>query len=307
MNSCASIEHIVTHDETGLTLLELAERLTGAVGEEIVAHGGAWLAGRRVAESDWRVEAGATLSLRRPPAAGYSTIELSDTDIAYEDDCLIVLHKRSGWYVSATPWDIHGNVLAALGRYLAARGGIVPPLHLAHQLDRDTSGILLLTKDPRANGPLQAAFASGRVAKRYQGIVQGLPPAEGELRSGHGRAAGGRWRLYPLEEVGRELPDGGGRVRLAHTSYSVEQALAGAALVIAIPHTGRTHQIRLHMAGLGHPLLGDLRYGGPAHYAGIALQGHLLHAAELGLKHPLRDTGLDLNSPLPEVFRRVIR
>lgn len=291
----------------GSSVGQLAESLAGEAGVLAAARGGAWLDGRRVADPAVTAPAGATLVLRMPPAGGYRELELSVDDIAYEDTWLIALHKGAGWYVGATPWDLYGNALAALGRYLAARDGAAPPLHLAHQLDRDTSGVLLLSKAPAANAPLQTAFAGGRVVKAYLALCAGQPAwASLELRTGHGRAAGGRWRVYPLDELGRELPSGGGRVKLAHTTVVVEGRLAGAALVRAAPHTGRTHQIRLHMAHAGHPLLGDVRYGGPASYAGRDLLGHLLHAAELRLAHPITGAPLALASPLPQIFRELL-
>lgn len=268
--------------------------------------GGAWLDGRRVTAPDARGAAGQSLTLRLPPGGVYAELELGAGDIAYEDAWLIALHKGMGWYVGATPWDVVGNALAALGRYLGRRDGTAPPLHLAHQLDRDTTGVLLISKAAQANGPLTAAFAGGHVEKIYRCLAVGSPPEQSEIRSGHGRSAGGRWRVYPLDEVGRALPAGGGRVKAAHTSYAVERYLEGAALVRCAPHTGRTHQIRLHMAQIGHPLLGDARYGGPSAYAGRELPGHLLHAAELRLRHPVTGEMLELRSPLPPLFAELI-
>jgi 23S rRNA pseudouridine1911/1915/1917 synthase len=96
-------------------------------------------------------------------------------------------------------------------------------------------------------------------------------------------------------------------VKEARTSYVVERRLEGAALLRCTLHTGRTHQIRLHMAHIGHPLLGDARYGGPTSYAGRELPGHLLHAAALELRHPITGEPLELRSPLPELFAAVIR
>lgn len=304
MNTWA-ITHLVGDDEAGATAGELAGRLLGAEGLAIVARGGAWLDGRRLAGADEPLAPGAQLTLRRPPEAGYSELELEPADIIYEDEWLLGLHKRMGWYASPTPWDAEGNLLAALGRYLAQRDGSAPPLHLAHRLDRDTSGALLVSRHPAINAPLQVAFAGGRVAKSYLALCVGAPPATGEIYTGHGRAANGRWRVYPREEIGRELPQGGGRVKPAHTSYSVERYLDGAALVRVTPHTGRTHQIRLHMAHIGHPLLGDVRYGGPASYGEFNLPGHLLHAERLGLDHPFSGARLELRCPPPPLFMAI--
>lgn len=301
------IVYLVTADDASLTVNALAERLAGASGALAVTRGGVWLDGRRVAAPDAHLSAGVALELRLPPEAGYREVELASADIAYEDPWLIALHKHAGWYVSATPWDAQGNVLAALTGYLAARDGAAPPLHLAHRLDRDTSGVLLLSKDPAANAALQRAFAARAVHKRYHCLCAGVPAWEAlELRTGHGRSRGGRWRLYPLAAVGEALPSGGGIIREAHSSFRREQALCDAALITVRLHSGRTHQIRLHMAELGHPLLGDLRYGGPPDYAGQPLAGHLLHASELSLAHPISGAPLSLWSPLPASFAAVI-
>ncbi|MCS6879871.1 MAG: RluA family pseudouridine synthase [Oscillochloridaceae bacterium] len=297
------ITYRIAPEDAGLGLRELAARLAGEAGAIAAARGGAWLDGRRVSDAAAPAPAGAELTLRFPPADGYTDVTITAEDLAYEDAWLIAVHKRAGWYVGATPWDAQGNVLAALGRYLTSRDGAAPPLHLAHQLDRDTSGLLLVSKAPAANAALQAAFTTGEVVKTYLGLCAGRPPWSAiDLRTGHGRAAGGRWRIYPLEAVGQALPEGGGRVREAHSSFRVARTLGDAALVIAVPHTGRTHQIRLHLAHLGHPLLGDTRYGGPPGYAGQPLPGHLLHAAELRLRHPITGAMLALASPPPPLF-----
>jgi 23S rRNA pseudouridine1911/1915/1917 synthase len=226
-------------------------------------------------------------------------VTIAPHDIWYEDAWLLVLNKRAGWYTGATPWDTQGNALAALTRFLTCRDGVVPTLHLAHQLDRGTSGLLLCSRHPTANAPLQAAFASGAVEKRYLCLCMGAPDGDTfELRTGHGRSRGGRWRLYGLEEVGQKLP-GGSRIKLAHTSLTVRQRIGDAALLDALLHTGRTHQVRLHAASLGHPLIGDTRYGGGATFRGQPIDWPLLHAASLRLRHPLSGELLVLDAPLP--------
>lgn len=299
--------HIITPAEVGRTLAETAEALLGEVGLRAVARGGAWVDGRRELERERVLQPGAHLELRLPPNDTYAELELTPSDIAFEDPWLIALHKRSGWYVGATPWDVQANALAALERYLTARDRRKPLLHMAHQLDRDTSGVLLFSKEPAINPALQAAFAGGGMSKHYQAICAGVPPATGDIATGHGRAAGGRWRIYALEEVGQALPAGGGRIKLARTSYSVVRASETAALLNIELHTGRTHQIRLHMAHIGHPLLGDVRYGGPTQYGDWALAGHLLHAGRLELLHPVTGELLRLNSPLPEPMAAISR
>lgn len=291
----------------GIVLSELVEQLLGGVGRQALDRGGVWLDGQRVGDPLQRVAAGAQLQLRLPPAGHYPEVSLESADLLYEDSWIVVVQKHSGWYVGATPWDRYGNLLVALERFLTRRDGVTPTLHLAHQLDRDTSGLLLVSKAAVANAPLQAAFATGNIAKRYLCLCGGLPEWEElDLLSGHGRGAGGRWRLYPLEQVGQLLPMGGGRIRRAHTSLKLAIRGAAAALVEATPHTGRTHQIRLHMAAAGHPLLGDSRYGGPTCHGGQHLPGHLLHATELHLAHPITGVPLQLSSPMPPHFTELL-
>ncbi|MEI7772460.1 MAG: pseudouridine synthase, partial [Chloroflexales bacterium] len=192
------LEHILSERDAQAPIGALAEVLAPGAGARAVARGGAWLDRRRVADPDARGAAGSTLALRLPPGGVYADLELGAGTIAYEDAWLIALHKGMGWYVGATPWDVLGNALAALGRYLVSRDGAAPPLHLAHRLDRDTTGVLLISRSPQANAALTAAFAGGQVAKTYRCLVAGSPPDAGEIHSGHGRASGGRWRVYPL-------------------------------------------------------------------------------------------------------------
>lgn len=245
--------------------------------------------------------------MHRPPEGHYVNLELSQADLCYEDEWLIAVNKRAGWYVGATPWDRYGNVLAALDRLLTRREGVAPLLHLAHQLDRHTSGILLISRHPQVNKPLLNAFANHRVEKHYLALCTGEPCEDQyELHHGHGRSKHGRWRLYPLAEVGVLLPEGGGRIKLAHTSFSVKQRLGDATLLHAYPHTGRTHQIRLHAAAIGHPLLGDTRYGGPADWRGHLLAGHLLHAARIRLDHPITNNPLNLSAAPPDWLETLV-
>lgn len=277
----------------------VAERL-GEVGRQAAARGGLWLRRRRVSP-DTPALAGETLLVRLPPAGGYCDAPLTIDHIVYEDDDLLVINKPPACYVGDTPWDTQGSVLAVMTRLLAARDSQPPMLHLAHQLDFGTSGVLVFSKHPRANAPLQAAFNDGRVHKRYEAVCTGYMPSEVELVTGHGRAAGGRWRLYDRAEVGRALPNGQ-RVKLAHTRFILRRQYEQAALVWAIPLTGRTHQIRLHLAALGCPILGDTRYGGPVSIGELALAHPLLHAAELALPHPRDGRWLYVFCPPPPVF-----
>lgn len=301
----ATVAVSISSSDAGRPLGEIVAERLGIVGQQAAARGGLWLGQRRVAPETLAVP-GATLLVRLPPARGYCDAPLRLDHIVYEDDDLLVIDKPPACYVNDTPWDTQGHVLAVATRLLAMRDGQMPTLHLAHRLDFGTSGLLIISKHPRANGPLQAAFNSGRVAKRYLAICTGEMPVEIELVTGHGRAAGGRWRLYDRAEIGLELPNGQ-RVKLAHTHFIRRHQYATAALVWAMPITGRAHQIRLHLAALGCPLLGDERYGGPTAIADLTLPHPLLHAAELTLPHPRDGRPMRLFSPPPPLFGAVVQ
>lgn len=308
MTDTAPLVITISDAEAEQPIAALVYMLLGAPwAEQVIAHGGVWMDGHRVHDVAVPAPLGSQLAFRRPPDGHYANITLASSDILYEDDWLIALNKPAGWYTNATPWDVYGTTLAALERFLLARDGDpAPHLHLAHRLDRDTSGVLLMSRRPEANAPLQVAFASRAAQKQYLCICTGVPTETTfELRTGHGRERGGRFRVYPLEQVGDPLP-GGSRIKLAHTRFELLRTLDRAALLRAELLTGRTHQIRLHLAHSGHPLLGDTRYGGPAEYRDYTLAFHLLHAATLTLPHPHTGATLHLEAPLPEHFVRVL-
>ncbi len=224
---------------------------------------------------------------------------ITQEDVLYEDAWLLALHKQPGWYTTPTLNDVVGNnIRAGLTRFLRARDGDTISLHLAHQLDRDTSGILLCSLNREVNAPLQEAFASGSIEKTYLGICVGEPQEERfELITGHGRKRGG-WTVYDLEQVGELLPNGK-PIRRAHTSFVVKRRMGDAAVVQAMLHTGRTHQIRLHLAAVGHPLVGDTRYGMGASFRGQDVLFHMLHAGSMRLMHPVTGVMLELEASLP--------
>lgn len=300
--------------DAGRALLDVvAEALgDGDAAAQLIARGGLWVDGARIRDGAATAHGGAEIAIRRPASGAYIDAAITSAQILYEDADLIALDKPPGSYVDATPWDAEGNLHAALGRFLALRDGSAPPLHPAHRLDRDTTGVLLFSRNPAVNRALQIAFAGGsapaqpgapaapRAAhKEYLCMCRGAP-AEGvfEITTGHGRERHGRFRVYPFEEIGRALPDGS-RVKVMQTRFRVERRMGDAALVRAFPLTGRTHQIRLHLAFLGHPLIGDAKYGGPADWRGRAVPYHLLHAERLDLPHPRSGAPLALVAPAP--------
>jgi len=282
----------------------LCDALTAALGDAteaswLIARGGVWVDGVRVRDPVMRLPADATIVVQRPPDGIYRKPVVTSEMILYEDDDLIALNKPTDAYVEATPWDAEGHLRAALARFLAMRDGDAPSLHLAHRLDRDTSGVLLVSKTPDVNAALQRMFRDGAVHKTYLALCAGLPSFdEIEIETGHGRGRGGMFRVFPPEAIGRTLPQGG-TVKSMRTRFRVVRRLDDAALVRAWPLTGRTHQIRLHLAFLGHPLIGDSKYGGPSIWRGIPASHHHLHAERLELPHPRSGAPLVMVAPAP--------
>lgn len=296
----APLHFVVTDDLAGQTLAQL---LSARLGHEwaghVLARGGVWLGRYRVQDGTHTAAPGTSISVHYPPAGRYSTLHITAADIVYEDRWLLALNKQPGWYVTPTPWDVLGNVRAALVNFLRQRDGEQAYLHLLHQLDRDTSGLLLCSKDRAINAACQIIFDQRGVHKEYLCACAGEVASDSfELQTGHGRGRSGLWRLYDLQQVGDTLPNGS-IVKLAYTSFRLHKRLPGASLLRARLHTGRTHQIRLHLAALGYPLLGDERYGGPSECAGQRLVHHLLHADLLQMEHPVTGDTLRLQAPAP--------
>jgi 23S rRNA pseudouridine1911/1915/1917 synthase len=301
MDTSPTIRLTIAPKDDGRPLHELVAEALGSRldGDLLIARGGLWVDGVRMRDYDARGRAGSEVVIYRPLAGSYPEVVVSLDRILYEDDDLLAYDKPPGVYVDSTPWDAEGNLHAALRRLLTERDG-APTLHLAHRLDRDTTGVLLISKNPAVNPAIQRAFLRGVVHKEYLCLCTGAPPEDAfEILTGHGRSAHGLFRVYPADEIGRMLVNGS-RVKAMRTRFKVERRLQGATLVRAFPETGRTHQIRLHLAHLGHPLIGDARYGGPAAWRDAPVPYHRLHADRLVLPHPGTGVPLEIVAPAPE-------
>jgi RluA family pseudouridine synthase len=297
------IEHTLDERQAGMRL----EQIVAACAElplpearVLIERGAVWIDRHRAQQPDQALSKDAQLVIHFPPGGVYSTVTITPDDIIWEDKWLLALNKRPGWHANYTPWDLRGAIPYALAEFMRARHGQELPLHLAHQLDRDTSGVLLVSKDPAINRSLQELFLTGGMNKIYLAVATGVIESDTfEVQTGHGRGKSGLFRVYPLADVGLKLPYGSQRVRSMHTRFEVVARSKQATLVRAFPITGRTHQIRLHLAHLGHPIAGDARYAGLLDIAGAAIPHHLLHAAQLGFTHPVTKAPISLRAPLP--------
>ncbi len=209
--------------------------------------------------------------------------ERIELDVIFEDADILVVNKPSGMLIHPTVRVRTGTLLNAVAHHLNPserdefrRAGLV------HRLDKDTSGIVLLAKNLRSHRILARHFQQKKVEKRYVAVVAGSPASdEGEIEAPIGRFA--ELRLWAIKKDGKP----------AHTRYWVRERRAGTALLDLEPVTGRTNQLRIHLAHVEHPIVGDVKYGGPA------FDRLCLHAAKIRIGHPGSGEALEFAAPIP--------
>jgi 23S rRNA pseudouridine1911/1915/1917 synthase len=276
--------------------------------------------GRTIRDPGYRVNAGETISVALPPPEparpGPETIPLA---VVYEDDDIVVIDKPAGLVVHPAAGHRSGTLVNALiahcGESLSGIGGVKRP-GIVHRLDKDTSGLLVVAKNDRAHRGLAAQFAGrgedGGLAREYLALVWGVPDRpKGTVEAPIGRHPHARDRMAVRA---------GGRAAITH--WQVLERYAGAdskpvaSLLSCRLETGRTHQIRVHLAHIGHPLLGDATYGpgfrtkaarlpADAQDALAALGRQALHARTLRLRHPATGESLVFRSELPPDLARL--
>jgi 23S rRNA pseudouridine1911/1915/1917 synthase len=207
--------------------------------------------------------------------------------VLHEDDALIVVDKPTGVVVHPAKGHEAGTLAQALADRAAGgedpyRAGIV------HRLDRDTSGLLVVAKSDSVHRELKALLQARELRREYLALVDGVPPAHsGTIDAPIGRDR----RDRVLHSIETDSP------REARTHFELLEPLRHEALLRVSLETGRTHQIRVHMQAIGHPVLGDRAYGGPVRFG---LERQFLHAARLAFPHPVTGEPIDISSPLPE-------
>ena len=213
-------------------------------------------------------------------------------DIVYEDDCLIVVDKPAGMVVHPAPGHSGGTLVNALlhhCRDLAGIGGVERP-GIVHRLDKDTSGLIAAAKTEEAMQSLTRQFKERDIHKVYLALAKGtFESQKGMIDAPIGRHKTHRKKMSTRAPAGRE----------AQTRYEVIRQLNGYAYVRLFPKTGRTHQLRVHLASIGHPILGDRLYGGTLGPGLPEISRQALHAHRLELTHPATGKPLQLESKLP--------
>jgi 23S rRNA pseudouridine1911/1915/1917 synthase len=236
-----------------------------------------------------------------PPPAGGPAAEDRPLTVRYEDDRLLVVAKPAGLVVHPGPGHPTGTLVNALlgraGTSLSAGGGAADRPGIVHRLDKDTSGLLLVAKDDATHLALARDLAAHRIERRYLALVQGrLPAEEGTVDAPVGRHPRDRKRMAVV-------PTG----RPAVTHWRVLETFPAVQLTEATLETGRTHQVRVHLASLRHPLAGDRTYGAdPTLAARLGLPRPFLHAWRLAFDHPWTGSRVQLTEPLPPDLQSVL-
>jgi 23S rRNA pseudouridine1911/1915/1917 synthase len=227
--------------------------------------------------------------------------------ILFEDEHLLVVDKPAGLVVHPAAGNFDGTLVNALLHYCAGAlsgiGGVVRP-GIVHRIDKDTSGLLVVAKTDVAHEGLAKQFAAHSIDRRYLAIVNGLPKAAaGKVDAPLARSATNRKKIAIVE---------GSRGKRAVTHWKRLEVLRDAALVECRLETGRTHQVRVHMASIGHPLVGDPIYSRSGKTHGkllkeLGFHRQALHAAELGFTHPVTKHKLSFSSPMPPDMQELKR
>ena len=283
----------------------------------LIEAGQATIDGAEARDPAARLAEGGRIALVVPPAEDAAIVgEDLPLTIVFEDEHLLIVDKPAGLVVHPAPGHAAGTLVNALIRHcgdsLSGVGGVKRP-GIVHRLDKDTSGLLVVAKNDAAHQGLAALFAdhgrSGSLRREYRALVWGAPErAAGTIAAAIGRHPFSRDKMAVVADK---------RGRAAVTHWRIEERLGPATLLACRLETGRTHQIRVHLAHIGHPLLGDSVYGAgfktkasrlseDARTALEALGRQALHAAILGFDHPITGEPLVFESPLPEDLNNLV-
>ncbi|PHP18085.1 RluA family pseudouridine synthase [Sphingobium sp. IP1] len=304
------IETTIGEAQAGLRLdRALAELLPDLSRERIKALivEGQIVSGGRSLNPSMKVAVGQDYSITLPaPVALDAVAQDIPLDIVHEDADLIVVDKPAGLVVHPAAGNLDGTLVNALLHHcdgqLSGIGGVARP-GIVHRIDKDTSGLLVVAKSDKAHEGLARQFKDHSIDRLYAAIVYGIPtPGSGTVDAWIGRSDADRKKMA----VHRE-----GRGKHAVTHYRVMERLRGAAMVECRLETGRTHQVRVHMAHLGHPLIGDPVYGRERKgfksiLETLGFKRQALHAKRLGFIHPVTEEPLAFDSPLPADMQELL-
>ena len=287
--------------------LALASGLSRERVKALLGDGRVTLAGATVSQASLKPASGTVWAISVPRAIP-AEAEPQDIPLAivFEDDALIVVDKPAGLVVHPAAGNLDGTLVNALLHHcrgqLSGIGGVARP-GIVHRIDKDTSGLLVVAKTDAAHEGLARQFADHSIERAYLAVCAGHPmPPAGTIRGALARSPHDRKKMALVEE---------GRGKHAVTHYRGLQRLAGASLIECRLETGRTHQVRVHLASIGHPLLGDPAYGrSPTRLkpllSRLEFRRQALHAARLGFLHPVSGERLSFSAMPPVDFAELI-
>ena len=279
-------------------LAEICPDLSRSYVQKLLKSGDVEADGVKVKPS-YRVSAGEVVELEvQAPSEPEILAQDMDLDIVYEDEDVILINKPKGMVVHPAAGHYEGTLVNGLMAHckdqLSGINGLLRP-GIVHRIDKDTTGILIVCKNDMAHRSIAAQLKEHSITRRYQAIVCGvIREEEGTVDAPIGRHPTDRKKMCVNEKNGRH----------AVTHYRVLRRFAGYTYIECRLETGRTHQIRVHMASLHHPILGDAVYG-PARCP-FHLEGQTLHAGVLGFVHPRTGQYMEFTAPLPEYFEQLL-
>ncbi|MBQ7036125.1 MAG: RluA family pseudouridine synthase [Clostridia bacterium] len=265
--------------------------------KQLIEDGNVTVSGKTV-RPGYKIRKGDKVEVIIPPPKTLETVAQDiPLSIVYEDDSVLVINKPAGMVVHPAAGNYEDTLVNALlhhcGDSLSAIGGVMRP-GIVHRIDKDTTGLLIVAKGDKAHQSLSGQLKTRTLSRKYFALVHGnVKEDTGTVDAPLGRDTRDRKKMAVTK---------GGREAVTH--FTVLERFGQYTLVKCKLQTGRTHQIRVHMRHIGHPIVGDKTYG--VKKEPFALSGQLLHAGEIGFIHPETETEMTFSAPLPEVFERVL-
>jgi len=289
------VEEVDAGQRVDRLLAELLSECSRSFLQKLVERGAVTVNGERLTEKKYKVKAGDCLSVALPePELLEAKPENLPLDIVYEDEDVAVVNKPRGMVVHPAPGNETGTMVNALlyhCKNLSSINGVIRP-GIVHRIDKDTSGLLMVAKNDAAHRALAQQLSVHSITRIYQAVVfHNLKEDEGTVNAPIGRDPKNRLRMAVTDRNSKP----------AVTHWQVEERFGSFTRITARLETGRTHQIRVHMAHIGHPLLGDPLYG-PKKQP-LELQGQALHAQVLGFVHPSTGSYMEFEVSPPREFQ----
>ena len=279
--------------------VSLSESVSRSAAQELISNGSVTVNGKK-STKNYKLREGDTVETTLPPPEPIEALPQDiPVDIVYEDDHLLVVNKPQGMVVHPAPGNPNGTLVNALlhhcaGRLSSINGKIRPGI--VHRIDKDTAGLLIVAKTDAAHTGLAEQIAVHSFTRRYRTVAVGnIREDSGTIDKPIGRSATDR-KKFAVTNLNSKP---------AVTHYRVIERLAGYTHLELTLETGRTHQIRVHMAYMGHPVVGDPVYGNPKHSLG--LRGQCLFAEYISFTHPVTGEIMSFSAQLPDFFKDVLR